>query len=335
MNPEMKEIQGIIAEARELSWRNFGRRIRFYVPSFSYYRNQYFQSSPTLFPSISLTGSYCALNCKHCGGKILKTMTPARTPRELIQICYEIKRKGGIGCLISGGCLPDGSVPIDRFVDALAEIKTKSGLKIVVHTGLIDLEAAERLKEAGVDAVLIDVIGSDETIRQIYHLNASTQDYEKTLQGLAKSKIPFIPHVLVGIHYGNILGEANALEMISKFSPSALILIVFFPVKGTLMESVNPPPPETVIEVLAQARFMMPKVPLVLGCARPKGRHRAITDSLAVEAGVNAIAFPAKEAIEKAESMSLQISFSHLCCSQIYEDVIDSQSPNPKRLRLS
>jgi len=102
-----------------------------------------------------------------------------------------------------------------------------------------------------------------------------------------------------------------------------LILIVFFPVKGTLMESVNPPSPEAVIEVLAQARFMIPKVPLVLGCARPKGRHRAIMDSLAVEAGVNAMAFPAEEAIEKAESMGLQISFSHLCCSQIYEDVIN------------
>lgn len=323
MNPTTKETQERIIEARELSWRNFGKRIRFYVPSFSYYKNQYFQSSPMLFPSISLTGTCCALNCKHCGGRILKTMIPAQTPRELIRICCEIKKRGGVGCLVSGGCLADGSVPIGRFVDALAEIKSRSGLKIVVHTGLIDLEVAERLKEAGVDAVLLDVIGSDETIREIYHLNASTQDYEKTLQGLAKSKIPFIPHVLVGIHYGNIVGELKALEMISKFSPSALILIVFFPVKGTLMESVNPPSPEAVIEVLAQARFMVPKVPLVLGCARPKGRHRAIMDSLAVEAGVNAMAFPAEEAIEKAESMGLQISFSHLCCSQIYEDVIN------------
>ena len=28
------------------------------------------------FPSISITGNHCALNCDHCGGKILKTGLP-------------------------------------------------------------------------------------------------------------------------------------------------------------------------------------------------------------------------------------------------------------------
>ena len=321
INQKMQEMRERIIQARELSWRNFGRKIQFYVPSFSYYKNQCFRSSPVLFPSISVTGSFCALNCKHCEGKILKTMIPAQTPNELIQVCHDIKKKGGIGCLISGGCLPDGSVPIYRFIDALAEIKDKLGLKIVTHTGLIDLLTVQRLKEAGVDAVLIDIIGSDDTIKEIYHLNASTRDYEESLEALSKSKIPFVPHVLVGLHYGNIIGELNALKMIAKFSPSALILIAFFPLKDTLMENVKPPSPESIIEVLVQARFMMPKVPLVLGCARPKGKHRDKTDSLAVETGVNAIAFPSKEAIKQAEFMGLEATFSPLCCSQIYEDI--------------
>ncbi|MDH5688692.1 MAG: radical SAM protein, partial [Candidatus Bathyarchaeota archaeon] len=113
----------------------------------------------------------------------------------------------------------------------------------------------------------------------------------------------------------------KALNMIAKHSPSALILIVFFPIRGTEMEDFEPPSPEEVIRVLVQARQMMPRVPLVLGCARPKGRHRVRTDCLAVDAGVNAIAFPSKEAIERAESLGLEISFSPLCCSQIYEDI--------------
>jgi len=310
-----------ILRSREISWNNFGRRIRFYAPGFVYYNNKYYQSSRMVFPSISITGSFCSLNCGHCGGRILETMIPARTPKRLIDVCNEIKEKGAIGCLISGGCLPNGSVPINRFVDAIAEIKRKLGLTIVTHTGLVDLDTAKRMKEAGVDAVSIDIIGSDETIKEIYNLNASTKDYEESLKALRDSGVPFTPHVLVGLHYGSTKGELNALRMIAKYEPSALILIAFFPIKGTRMDNVKPPSPEDVIEILVQTRFMMPKVPIALGCARPKGDHRKKTDTLAVEAGVNAIAFPSVEAIKTAETLGLEMSFSPLCCSQIYEDI--------------
>ena len=66
---------------------------------------------------------------------------------------------------------------------------------------------------------------------------------------------------------------------------------------------------------------MLPNTPLVLGCMRPKGKSKEEIDVLAVEAGVNAIAFPAEEAIKQAVSLGLEISFSSLCCSQIYEDI--------------
>jgi len=93
------------------------------------------------------------------------------------------------------------------------------------------------------------------------------------------------------------------------------------PIHGTPMENVKPPAPEDIAKVLTTARIMMPKTPIVLGCMRPKGKHKAETDTLAVRAGVNAIAFPAEEAIRLAESMGLEIAFSSLCCSQIFEDV--------------
>lgn len=35
----------------------------------------------------------------------------------------------------------------------------------------------------------------------------------------------------------------------------------------------------------------------------------------------NAIAFPAEEAIKLAESLGLEICFSSLCCSQVYQDI--------------
>ena len=296
-------------------------KIRFYAPSFVYYKSKYFRSSPNAFPSISITGSSCALKCKHCNGKVLDTMVPAMTPEALFSLCVNFKKDGAVGCLISGGCLPNGSVPIDNFIDIIAKIKKELGLTIVTHTGVIDFSTAKRLKGAGVDAALIDIIGSNETIREVYRLDVNVADYERSLRAFHSSGIPFVPHVLVGLHYGKLKGELESLKMISKYSPSAVIIIAYMPIRGTPMENVSPPEPEDIVKILVSARLLMPETPLVLGCMRPKGEHRKRTDMLAVRAGVNAVAFPVKEAIQLAESLKLEISFSPICCSQIFQDI--------------
>lgn len=248
-------------------------------------------------------------------------MVPALKPAELIKISRDLKAKGGVGFLLSGGCLLDGSVPLEKFIGAIAQIKRDTGLTIVVHTGLISDETARKLKEAGVDSALIDVIGSNETIREVYQLNAKVEDYDRSLKAIHKAGIPLVPHVLAGLHYGRLKGEFHALEMIAKYDPAAVIVIALTPIKGTVMEKVVPPTPEDVAKVLVAARFMLPSKPVALGCVRPKGNHRVETDKMAVSAGVNAIAFPTEEAVKLAESMGLEIAFSHLCCSQVFEDV--------------
>lgn len=181
---------------------------------------------------------------------------------------------------------------------------------------------ARDLKAAGVDAALIDIIGSDITIQEIYNINVRVRDYAASLQALHNAELAFIPHVIVGLHYGKLQGELRALELISQYSPHALVVIALIPLKGTSMEWCDPPTPEAIARILASAKIMMPSVPLALGCMRPIGRHRRQTDILAVQAGVDAIAFPEEAAIEFALSLGLNTSFSPFCCSQIYEDLL-------------
>ncbi|MEM3824207.1 MAG: radical SAM protein [Candidatus Bathyarchaeia archaeon] len=295
-------------------------KIHFYAPSFMYYKTSYYCSSPMAFPTISITGKGCALKCKHCGGKVLETMHSATTPEKLFELCAKLKKEGALGCLISGGCLPNGSVPLENFVDAIGRVKRDFGLTIFVHTGIIDSFMAKRLKEAGVAAALIDIIGSDETIKEIYNLNITVRDYENSLKALSEASIAFVPHVIVGLHYGTLKGELHALEIISKYKPSALVIIAFMPIHGTEMEKIEPPKPLDIARVTAIARLMFPKTPLVLGCMRPKGKHRTETDVLAIKAGVDALAFPTEEAIKSAENLGKKIFFSSFCCSQIYMD---------------
>jgi uncharacterized radical SAM superfamily protein len=191
------------------------------------------------------------------------------------------------------------------------------GFTIVIHTGIIKTEIAKKLAQAGVDAALIDVIGSDKTIRDIYRLNITTKDYEDSLE----ARMTVIPHVIVGLQYGRLLGESEALDMISRHRPNGVVIIALIPIKGTPMEHSPVPKPTDIAFVLAKAKLKMPKIPVALGCMRPTGKHRVLTDIMAVDAGVNGIAFPAEEAIHHAENLGLNVSFSPFCCSQIFEDI--------------
>jgi len=297
------------------------RKIRFYAPSFTYYKTKTFCSSSREFPTVSVTGNSCSLNCKHCGGRVLETMSPADSPEKLLTLCTELKRMGAKGVLVSGGCLPDGSVPLQKFLDPLAKVKRDLGLTVFVHTGIVDTETVSGLKAAGVDAALIDIIGCDETIREIYNLHITTKDYEGSLRALGAAGITFVPHVIVGLHNGELKGELSALNMIRSHKPSAIVVISFMPIPGTAMAKITPPKPQDIARTVAAARTIFPNIPLVLGCMRPKGKHRAETDVLGLKAGVDGIAFPSETSLRYAENHGFEVRFSSFCCAQIYKDL--------------
>jgi lipoyl synthase len=297
------------------------REIRFYAPSFTYYKTRYFCSSTNFFPTISVTGTGCSQNCKHCGGKVLNTMHSALNPQRLFDLCVKLKADGAGGCLISGGCMPDGSVPIKPFANVIGRVKRELGLTVFVHTGMVDEETAALLKSAGVDAVLIDVVGSDETIRKVFNLNIAVRDYAYSLKALQAVGLNIIPHVIVGLNNGELGGEFEALKMILPIEPSAIVIIAFMPIHGTEMEKANPPKPIDIAKVAATARVMFPNTPLVLGCMRPKGKIRGETDVLALKAGVDGIAFPNEKAINYAKDKGYTTAFSSYCCARMYLDL--------------
>ncbi len=295
--------------------------VRFYAPSFTYYKTKHYCSSTKDFPTISVTGNSCALNCKHCGGRVLETMHPAISPEKLFELGVKFKADGAKGVLVSGGCLPDGSVPLGTFAPVLGQFKRELGLTIFVHTGVITRETAFLLKKAGVDAALIDVIGSQETLRKVSHLKVSIEDYADSLKALQDAELNVVPHVIVGLEDGRLGGEYSALQTIARTcKPSAVVIIAFMPIHGTEMAQTPPPKPLDIAKTVAAARQMFPKTPLVLGCMRPKGRLRAETDVLAVKAGVDAIAFPSEEAVDYATSKRYGTDFSSYCCAQMYID---------------
>ncbi|PKP56996.1 radical SAM protein [Candidatus Atribacteria bacterium HGW-Atribacteria-1] len=304
----MNDFDKLITKSREISWRRFGKKITFFHPGMFKYNGKWGNYS-----AISITGKHCELQCDHCNSKILESMIFATTPEELIEKCIRLEELGNTGCLISGGSQKDGTIPWYNFISAIKTVKETTNLFISIHSGIIDYQMAKKMKDAGVDQALIDVIGDEETFKKIYHVNFGITKIEESLDALRNTGLSIIPHIVVGLDYGKIKGEYHAIDLIKRYSPEVLVIVSLMPLSGTPMRDILPPNPEEVAKIIATARIEMTDVPISLGCARE--RANSLIDVLAVECGVNRIAIPSEEAIKKAQEYGLDIIWKKTCCS--------------------
>jgi len=292
--------------------------LRFYTPSFRAYANDELQGcGKASFPAFSITGGACALNCDHCQAKILDPMIPATSPAELDRKVRDlVLLKGLRGFLLSGGSNRRNEVPYERFYPTVERLKRDfPQLKIAVHTALLDEPRAKRMESAGFDVAMTDVIGAQATIREVYHLDRPVEDFERTLAALAATSMQVVPHIIIGLHYGRLLGEERALEMIARHDVDALVLVVVMPFYAPADRPFATVPPEDVASVFVAARRLIRKAPVQLGCARPAGRHKLQTDAYAVMAGFDGIAYPAEGTVALARAIGRPVEQEHACCS--------------------
>ncbi len=295
---------------------HFGNEITFHAPGLKSYNIEGFeQKNPKAFLPISITGGGCTLACDHCDSKILEPMLPLNPREGLFTMCERLAKGGTEAVLISGGSQKNGQVPFMKHITDITRIKNELGLKIIMHTGLVSEEMAKGLKDAGVDGVALDIIGANETIKEVYHLNLAVEDYDRSMQVLTKYGLSIRPHIILGLHYGKFLGEYKALEMISKYPVHALILVILTPLQNTAMSGIIPPDVEEVSAFFQQSRIQMPDTKILVGCARPSGEYKKIVDIAAVDAGLNGIAYPAEGVIEHARLKGLEPKFFENSCS--------------------
>jgi lipoyl synthase len=313
---QITESTQLTTECFEIRRANFGDEITFHAPGLRRYKTDEFDSQNAIeFASISVTGTACALSCEHCKTNVLHGMADLRRHNgSLFDLCADLASKGARGVLISGGSDKQGRVPLLRHIGEMKRVRNDLGLAIRVHTGVPDEETCAALGEVDIDGAMIDIIGHHDTMREVYHLEADPEDYENALTWLEKYKVPTIPHIILGLHFGKMLGEERALEMIVRHPPKVMVLVVLMPLTGTPMVGVTPPSLDEISAFFEQSRKALPSTPVMLGCARPMGNLKVEIDRLAVNAGLNGIAYPANGIVEYARQAGLRPQFVNACC---------------------
>lgn len=293
------------------------REIRFSTPTFRAYSSCDIEGcGKNSFPAFSITAAGCALMCEHCQAKILEPMIPATSPEMLeSKVRALVLTQDLQGFLLSGGSTRRNEIRYERYLPVLERLKREfPHLRVAVHSALLDAPRARAMASAGVDTVMMDVIGSADTIREVYHLDRPVDDFEATLAALCSTTMEVVPHIVIGLHYGRIVGELAALDIVSRHRIHSLVLVVIMPFYARPGTFVTPTTSD-IGDVFLEARARLRERQVLLGCARPPGMHRRVTDAYAVMAGLDGIAFPAEGALAVAHAIGRPAAQEHACCS--------------------
>ncbi|HXF66435.1 MAG TPA: radical SAM protein [Burkholderiales bacterium] len=308
---------GLVAACEREAHATVGREIRFSTPTFKTYSScELAGCGKASFPAFSVTGPACALQCEHCRAKILEPMIPATSPEALERKVRELAATRELGgFLLSGGSNRRNEIRYERYYPVIERLKRDfPHLKIAVHSALLDEPRARAMEAAGVDTVMMDVIGARETIAEVYHLDRPVADFEATLAALCATSMQVVPHIVIGLHFGRILGEPAALDIVARHRIHSLVLVIVMPFYARPATYCTPQAEEAGWFFL-EARKRIAGRPVLLGCARPPGPHRRATDAYAVLAGLDGIAYPAEGALAVAAAIGRPAIQEHACCS--------------------
>jgi hypothetical protein len=257
--------------------------------------------------SVSLTGAFCNLNCKHCQGAYLKNMDPLD------------RWINGMGdpdvgsLLISGGMEDRRAVPFGRYRSELIALR-ESGMRINLHVGFPEPKEAALIGTLA-DVVSLDLPGTDRILREVYGIPLQTQEVMDLYQELVLFGVPVHPHITVGLENGRVGHEQKAIQAIQPFQPKFLTINVLIPTKGTAYESADPPDLRDVRQVFSDAIVGLPQTKLILGCMQPKGRYREDLQMMAYDMGFYGWVQPVGMLMKQLAKEEHGVHFFFDCCA--------------------
>jgi len=231
------------------------------------------------YKPISLTGPWCALNCKFCGGKYLVNMIHV-TPGNFEKTVRDLYSSGVRGLLLSGGFTRDGVLPIEPYIGEIRAVKEKLELTVSAHLGLITSRDLLSSLRGLVDVVDYEFTLSSFIANYVRGLSFSVERYLETLTRITEY-LHVVPHIYVW--HPEITTETlqEELRSIGDLGLNEVTLLVY------IDPSVNYKPSKLAEKTLRNVEYARTIFPgkLYMGCMRP-GRIKPLVDPVLVERGL-------------------------------------------------
>lgn len=227
---------------------------------------------------VSVSGTYCELNCFYCGARYLKGMEPL-TPEQLYKYIVNAYNEGARGFLISGGSDEQGKLlHIDRVLPVLKEVRrVYSDIVFSIHAGLVDRRIIEEMSS------IVDVVDYEFAYtRKTFHykgLRRVTRDkYVEVLENLISRGPPYIvPHLMI------VPGDEDlddAVKIAASYKPYLLTYLVLIPPRGVRLNAAI----DYVVEKIKHGSALF-NGKIALGCMRPAYIKQEL-DKRVVELGI-------------------------------------------------
>lgn len=261
----------------------------------------------TKYIPVSITGTYCSLNCLNCGGKYLRTMVPAITPHKLYQFILKHWERGGYGVLLSGGFNSEGYLPLnEEYLRVIKNIRNKTNLVLSIHLGLAPKHLVDKLYEVGIDFIDFEIPPSDNYLKYVKGLHRyGISDYLNLFEYMLSYRHDFaIPHIILGNKFNSLKDEINTLLSIINLKPELITFLIEAHLYTDWKNLFN-----RVRRVIKLARKVFVNE-IALGCMRPFKFKNLIDDYLISKGYVDRIASPRIALIKKHNLKVIK-----LCCS--------------------
>ncbi|MGG3956698.1 biotin synthase BioB [Bhargavaea massiliensis] len=223
-------------------------------------RQTYYGNKVKLNMIMNAKSGLCPENCGYCSQSSIST-APISTYKMVSKdaILQGAKRayesKIGTYCIVASGRGPSDK-EIDIVVSAVREIKEAYGLKVCACLGILKLEQALRLKEAGVDRYNHNINTSRE-----HHPHITTShtydDRVRTVETVKEAGMSPCSGVIIGMKETkqDVVAMARSLKVLDADSIPVNFLHA---IDGTPLAGTNELNPRYCLKVLALFRYMNP-----------------------------------------------------------------------------
>ncbi len=233
-------------------------------------RKTYFQNEVQLHILNNAQNGYCPEDCHYCAQASSATTDieayPLKPDAEILAEAERAYQSGAYRyCIVMSGRGPSPK-RVSHLAKLIRTVKARYPIEVCLSAGLIDVDAAGILKEAGLDRLNHNLNTSEAHYPKICSTH-SYQDRMDTLQAAQRVGLACCSGVIVGMGEETVDLIRVAKEL-RHLEVASLPVNFFLPISGTRLAEMPTLTPDYCLRVLCLYRFLNPRAEIRVAAGR-------------------------------------------------------------------